>query len=55
MMSEYVITLHRTYFITAKDDEEAVDKAFDEFRSDIPHLIVNCNEFAYDCAEVVDA
>ena len=50
-MSKYVVTLHRSYVIEAKDEESAVDNAFDELRKDVLHLSINCGEFAYDCEE----
>ena len=50
----YRITISRDYLLDAKDDEEAVDKAFDNFREDLKTMHVNCNEFEYVCTEVDD-
>lgn len=50
----YRITISKDYLLDAKDDEEAVDKAFDNFREDLKTLHINCHEFEYVCTETDD-
>lgn len=48
----YRIRISRDYILEAEDAESAADKAFDEFRDDLKHMYVNCDEFEYTCAEL---
>lgn len=44
---KYEVDLTRTIEVTAKDADEAIDKAFDTLRADIPLLSINQDEFSY--------
>jgi len=44
---KYEVDLTRTIEVTAKDADEAIDKAFDTLREDIPLLSINQDEFSY--------
>lgn len=48
----YNVTFYRTYYISALDEQEAVDKAAELFEDDLPYLTSSQDDFA-DMAEEI--